>query len=64
MKESVYNVVSEPELNIDDDLLWVTPVNSMHIIYQGLMTYLIFDFSTQLAKCGGVGDDFTSNLIH
>ena len=62
MKKSVYSVVSEPLLNIDDDLLWVTPVDGMHIS-QGCMTHLTFECSVQLAKCGGVDDGFTSSLI-
>ena len=62
MKKSVYSVVSEPLLNIDEDLLWIAPVDGMHIS-QGCMTHLTFECSTQLAKCGGVDDSFTSNLI-
>ena len=62
MKKSVYRVVSKPLLNIDDDLLWVTPVDGMHIS-QGAMTHLTFKCSTQLINCGGDDDGFTSNLI-
>ena len=62
MKKSVYSVVSEPLLNIDDDLLWVTPVDGMHIS-QGLMSHLTLECSAQLGKCGGADDSFTSNLI-
>ena len=34
----------------------------MHVS-QGLLTHLTFDRCTQLVKCGGVDDGFTSNLI-
>ena len=49
-------------MNIDDDLLWVTPVDGMHIS-QGIMIHLTLECSTQLANHGGVDDGFTSKLI-
>ena len=62
MKKSVFSVISEPLLKIDDDLFWITPVDGMHIS-QGIMTHLTLECSTQLANIGGVDDDFTTKLI-
>ena len=62
MKKSVFSVISEPLLKIDDDLFWITPVDGMHIS-QGIMTHLTLECSTQLANIGGVDDGFTTKLI-
>ena len=61
-KKQAYSVVTKPLLNIDDDLLWVQPVDPLHLL-QGNMTHLTSECSTQLESCIGDDDeDFTSKI--